>query len=623
MTENSIYNGDTYGVDEYSKVSEEYASQLAELPSSNDGDWSAMFCEDVGKIPSNQQCDFVVSKCGEYQIGILNYYNIYYCKLESKSYKNIIMLPSISIILLYLFISLGYTAGEHLCPNLSSISNYLKIPENISGLTLLAFGNGSPDILSTYSSFQSSNASLAVGELIGAAFFITCFIIGSIAIAQPFSLTSIQLSPDLGEDSAKLMIMNDKAVYIRDLSFFGLSITLVLVCLIDGKLTTAKLLLLVSVYVLYVVAILLWQFFLNTHKSRLIQDYRIRNLYDDNTTLDLTSDGLEFEDSYSFNLNILNNIEFGSILNNLTKKQSIKFKLSRFSAYRDDTQEYESRLLDQEINLDEDDELNNGAILETNDDEEDNIFKKAFNLMVLPISTALKVTVPLMTYDRYHVNVKFNKSEMASLLMSIFLSQFVFIFSFIETPTWLIYLASMSFCTCLTYVAFKHFTEMETQSNNLKLVISILGFITAISCIAIIAEELINALKFISVLTHLSDAILGLTIFAIGNSVGDLISNLIISQLGYPLMALAACFGGPLLNLLLGIGLNGLIIGNLIKVDVSPSLISSCFFILLNLLFIGVYVPYNAWRFDRFVGFVMISIWGFGTFVNILIEIFT
>ncbi len=53
----------------------------------------------------------------------------------------------------------------------------------------------------------------------------------------------------------------------------------------------------------------------------------------------------------------------------------------------------------------------------------------------------------------------------------------------------------------------------------------------------------------------LSDAILGVTVLAWGNSIGDLIADVAIAKAGFPRMGYSACFGGPLFNLLLGIGL--------------------------------------------------------------------
>ena len=48
---------------------------------------------------------------------------------------------------------------------------------------------------------------------------------------------------------------------------------------------------------------------------------------------------------------------------------------------------------------------------------------------------------------------------------------------------------------------------------------------------------------------------LGLTLLAWGNSAGDLVTNLAVAKAGFPGMAIAGSYGGPLFNILLGIGL--------------------------------------------------------------------
>jgi Ca2+/Na+ antiporter len=61
----------------------------------------------------------------------------------------------------------------------------------------------------------------------------------------------------------------------------------------------------------------------------------------------------------------------------------------------------------------------------------------------------------------------------------------------------------------------------------------------------------------------LSDTILGLTVLAFANSVGDLVANLAMARAGMPGMAAAACIGAPLLNLLLGLG-SATFLGNIL-----------------------------------------------------------
>lgn len=63
------------------------------------------------------------------------------------------------------------------------------------------------------------------------------------------------------------------------------------------------------------------------------------------------------------------------------------------------------------------------------------------------------------------------------------------------------------------------------------------------------------AAQTIGTATGISSSVLGLTFLAWGNSSGDLVTNVAVARAGYPGMAIAGSYGGPLFNLLLGIGL--------------------------------------------------------------------
>ena len=66
------------------------------------------------------------------------------------------------------------------------------------------------------------------------------------------------------------------------------------------------------------------------------------------------------------------------------------------------------------------------------------------------------------------------------------------------------------------------------------------------------ASELVSLLSAIGKVTGVSEALLGATVLAWGNSVGDFVSNTVVARAGNPNMAIAACFAGPLMNLLVG-----------------------------------------------------------------------
>lgn len=154
---------------------------------------------------------------------------------------------------------------------------------------------------------------------------------------------------------------------------------------------------------------------------------------------------------------------------------------------------------------------------------------------------------------------------------------------------------------------------------------SILGFLMSLLWISFLAKEVVSALKFYSVVFSLSDEILGFTVFAVGNSLGDLIANFVIARMGFPRMALAACFGGPLLNILLGVAIGGFLAlpdnNSIIVINLGLTLWVSCISLILNLIFLVVAVPNNNWKMNSHIGYVCMCFWITATLTNIIFEI--
>ena len=171
--------------------------------------------------------------------------------------------------------------------------------------------------------------------------------------------------------------------------------------------------------------------------------------------------------------------------------------------------------------------------------------------------------------------------------------------------------------------------------------LALLGFLVAISWIATIATEVVSLLKTLGVILNISDSLLGLTVFAVGNSLGDLVADITVARLGYPVMALSACFGGPMLNILLGIGLGGLYMtlnGNQRQdqavqgpvavhvpyhIVISKVLVISGATLLAILVGLLVVVPMNKWRMDRRIGWGLVAVWCVSTLGNVIAEVLT
>lgn len=74
---------------------------------------------------------------------------------------------------------LGSVAETYLTPVLTKISESLGMSEAISGVTLLAFANGAPDILASISAAgEEDGIYIVVGNLFGACLFSSTLVIG-------------------------------------------------------------------------------------------------------------------------------------------------------------------------------------------------------------------------------------------------------------------------------------------------------------------------------------------------------------------------------------------------------------------------------------------------------------
>lgn len=170
-------------------------------------------------------------------------------------------------------------------------------------------------------------------------------------------------------------------------------------------------------------------------------------------------------------------------------------------------------------------------------------------------------------------------------------------------------------------------------------IFSMAGFVVSIAWISSIAAQVVAVLKALAVIMNMSHAIMGLTIFAVGNSLGDLVADITVARLGFPIMALSACFGGPMLNILLGIGISGCWIlirgaahrhhkhpGKEIKfrsyeIQVGETLIVSGVTLLITLIGLLFAVPLNKWVFSRKIGWALIGIWVVSTTINVVLEV--
>lgn len=223
-------------------------------------------CEDIWNQPD--RCAFVRENCADYPAGLINYLHFYFCDLSHVPAAATFLLCAW---LIFLFGFVGVAASDFFCPNLSTIAKKLHLSESMTGVTFLAFGNGSPDVFSTFSAMGAGSGSLAIGELVGAASFITSVVVGSMAIIKPFKVS--------------------RAPFLRDVIFFAGCVLFTLYTVVDGKITLFESLFLIAYYVFYVAFVVIGNWRHQKLKAERDLEERARNLYEDDED-DIDEDAL-------------------------------------------------------------------------------------------------------------------------------------------------------------------------------------------------------------------------------------------------------------------------------------------------------------------------------------------
>ncbi|XP_029426445.1 mitochondrial sodium/calcium exchanger protein isoform X3 [Nannospalax galili] len=457
-------------------------------------------CRAVCGLNISDRCDFIrMNPDCRSDGGYLDYLEGIFCHFP----PNLLPLAITLYVfwLLYLFLILGVTAAKFFCPNLSAISTSLKLSHNVAGVTFLAFGNGAPDIFSALVAFSDPRtAGLAIGALFGAGVLVTTVVAGGITILRPFVAAS--------------------RPFLRDITFYMVAVFLTFTALYLGRVTLAWALGYLGLYVFYVATVILctWIYQWQRNRSR---------VYSMPGTPEMLSDSEE--DQVSSNTN---SYDYGDEYRPLfsgqeTTAQILVRALNPLDYRKWRTQPVSLRLL--KVAKLPVEFLLLLTVPVVDPDQEDGNWKRPLNCLQLVISPlVLVLTLQSGTYGVY---------EIGGLL-----------------PVWAVVVIVG---TALASVTF--FATSNRQPPRLHWIFAFLGFLTSALWINAAATEVVNILRSLGVIFRLSNTVLGLTLLAWGNSIGDAFSDFTMARQGYPRMAFSACFGGIIFNVLVGIGLGCLL----------------------------------------------------------------
>ncbi|WP_372648219.1 calcium/sodium antiporter [Draconibacterium sp.] len=143
--------------------------------------------------------------------------------------------------LLACFILLARVVDLFFISSLDKISKDLRLSSDAAGATLMAVGSSAPELFVALFAVikPGEHQAIGIGSIVGSAIFNLLVIVGASALVRKATLT--------------------KSPVIRDLIFYSLSVALLVVFIWDGKLEIWETGVFLSVYVLYVIAVVYWR----------------------------------------------------------------------------------------------------------------------------------------------------------------------------------------------------------------------------------------------------------------------------------------------------------------------------------------------------------------------------
>jgi solute carrier family 24 (sodium/potassium/calcium exchanger), member 6 len=229
----SLLNQDDEGDDKEVEIVKECGSDLLAKMT------AAERCEYIRATENEAGQEYTEDECKNEHF---QFNELYYCGFYNsfgEKLMNWFFWPVGLFIMFILMRLLATTADEYLSPSLEYMTVKFGISESLAGVTLLAFGNGAPDLFTAMSA-GSSNALTTMSPLLGSALFISCVVV---------CLSLFAAKPDF-------RIRVTSGLFLRDLSIFILmEVYLMIILLFIGKISIFITCSFALIYIVYVVMV--------------------------------------------------------------------------------------------------------------------------------------------------------------------------------------------------------------------------------------------------------------------------------------------------------------------------------------------------------------------------------
>ncbi|XP_020593425.1 cation/calcium exchanger 4-like [Phalaenopsis equestris] len=500
------------------ELSLNYSSSSREIPR-NDLENPKDACSGIAQH-EGARCDFLKlhPHCGSG--GFIDYITFFYCDCEE---VQILGYAVLVLWLLALFYLLGNTAADYFCCSLAKLSALLKLPPTLAGVTLLPLGNGAPDVFASIAAFVGTGAGeVGLNSVLGGAVFVTCVVVGIISVI-----------------TAGKNVHIDRKCFLRDVGFFLSVLSALSLTLIVGKISVWGAILFVFIYVVYA--------FVVTANEILTKHTRKLKLNVATPLLPVAGRFFANEEDESVHRSLLDD-ELDNGVPQLHNNLPQWMWASNVAIYSNCVHKGGS--------------TNNSNPLwgwNEEDGERDIVFScsKLFLIFEVPLSLPRRLTIPIVEEERWSKKYAVASATLAPLLVAFLWSS--------RDPggsqlTFAAFMFSGVVGIALGISAFI-FTNNECPPQRFLFPWVFGGFVMSIVWFYIVANELVALFLDLGVILGINPSILGLTVMAWGNSMGDLMSNITLALRGGDgvQIAFSGCYAGPMFNILAGLGISMLL----------------------------------------------------------------
>lgn len=237
-------------------------------------------------------------------------------------------------------------------------------------------------------------------------------------------------------------------------------------------------------------------------------------------------------------------------------------------------------------------------------------------LLELPLSLPRRLTIPVVSEENWSKPFAVISVTLAPIsLAAVFNTQSENVGSTSKSVT---YMTTAFIGLVFGNLAYLTTKKCDPPSNNKSLFPWLVGgFLMSVTWTYITAEELVCLLESYGNILGISPSVLGLTILAWGNSLGDLIANVAMAVNGGSdgaQIAITGCYAGPMFNTLVGIGFSLVLSAwseypSSFVIPIDHSLYETLAFLMAGLLWALVILPNKNMKLDRYMGSGLVAIY--------------